>query len=323
MPTITEIRERGEALARELGTAGMNAATYAKPPVAKDLMVMGTGNAAEVVRLWPGLAELEASVDSSHRQAVLNSHEEAREVVEYHATHSHWAKDAPPRLVVPGAKISRKIVLRESDWLSKALKSEGYTDYTGRTVQQMSAKRVAKLFDIRLVDMTSNPALREGGMNTVVRITQTTEDTDTSFLLGMDETAHFICQLPTQVSTVDEAHDVLKPPEVKRTKQDWKRQGEWFFVPVGNQRLITQLNARIANAVFRPLEGGRQYGAGWSGGSSHQGLVLNYGGKQYALGTIMDRRKGHHAPLILSKWHRVIRNREVAMPETERPRRWD
>jgi len=320
MPTITEIREQGEALARDLSTAGMNAATYAKPPVAKDLMVMGTGNAAEVVRLWPGLAELEASVDSSHRQAVLNSHEEARKVVEYHATRSPWTNNVAPRLVVPGAKISRKVVLRESDWLPKALKSEGYEDFRGNRVKRMSPERVAKLFDIRVPGGT---ILAENANNTIVRITQTTTDTDTSFLVGMDETAHFICQLPTQVSTVDEAHDVLKPSEVKRTKQDWKRQGEWFFVPVINQRLLTQLNARIADAVFRPLEGGQQSGAGWWGGSSHQGLVLNYQGKQYALGTIMDRRKGHHAPLVLANWHRVIRNREVALPEIERPRRWD
>lgn len=320
MTTVAKIREKGKALARELSTAGMDAQAYAKPPVRKDLMVMSTGNNAEVVRLWPGLAELEASVDSSHRQAVLNSHEEAREVVEYYAVYARWAHNAQPALVVPGAKISRKVVLRSDQWLAKAIKAEEKTDWKGEPIRRMSADRVAKLFDIRL---PSGTELREDGTNTVVRITQTTTDTDTSFLVGMDETAHFICQLPTQVSTVDEAHDVLKPAEVKRTKADWKRQGEWFFVPVGNQSLIKQLNARITDAEFRPLEGGRRSGNGWWGGSSHQGLVLNYERKQYVLGTIMDRRKGHHKPLILPDWHRVIRNREVAVPEIERPRRWD
>jgi len=49
------------------------------------------------------------------------------------------------------------------------------------------------------------------------------------FLCGCDERQLFICQLPRGVSTVREAHEVLRAPEADRADK-FVRQGEWFFV---------------------------------------------------------------------------------------------
>lgn len=50
------------------------------------------------------------------------------------------------------------------------------------------------------------------------------------FLCGRDERQLFICQLPRAVTTIRDAHEVLRAPEAARSKSKVNRQGEWFFV---------------------------------------------------------------------------------------------
>jgi len=51
--------------------------------------------------------------------------------------------------------------------------------------------------------------------------------------------------------------------------------------------------------------------------------VTAYGGR-YAIGPIVDTRKGHHKPLMLDGWHKVMRNTEVVAKRAAAPRRhWD
>jgi hypothetical protein len=50
------------------------------------------------------------------------------------------------------------------------------------------------------------------------------------FLCGTDERQYFIAQLPVPVTTVRQAHEVLRPQAVTNSKGKIVRQGEWFFV---------------------------------------------------------------------------------------------
>jgi hypothetical protein len=50
----------------------------------------------------------------------------------------------------------------------------------------------------------------------------------------MDEGSYFISLLPKRVKTVQEAFEVLKPARIRKGNiTDYKRQGEWFFIPAG------------------------------------------------------------------------------------------
>ena len=52
------------------------------------------------------------------------------------------------------------------------------------------------------------------------------------YLSSMDGNQFFLCKLPYEVTTVAEAFESLKPPEIiGLTNDEFRRQGEWFFVP--------------------------------------------------------------------------------------------
>lgn len=50
------------------------------------------------------------------------------------------------------------------------------------------------------------------------------------FLVGRDERQLFICQLPRAVTTVRDAHRVLRAPGADPARGAVRRQGEWFFL---------------------------------------------------------------------------------------------
>jgi hypothetical protein len=160
--------------------------------------------------------------------------------------------------------------------------------------------------------------------------------TEMTLLLGIDESSHFICALPERVTTVDEAHDALRPGEVPEGSL---RQGEWFFVPATSDE-VDQVYRYIAdssvnrsnNNVSRRWWGGgprlTQYSM--EAGSSHHGLVVTVPkvGK-FTIGIVKDRRTGHHNELVLPTWHKVVRNTEIVFREPKTPaerqrtRTWD
>jgi len=57
---------------------------------------------------------------------------------------------------------------------------------------------------------------------------------DEYYLSSMENYNYFLTMLPHKVATIKEAFDSLVPPIVKKRKYSYKRQGEWFFVPVNN-----------------------------------------------------------------------------------------
>jgi hypothetical protein len=117
-----------------------------------------------------------------------------------------------------------------------------------------------------------------------------------SFLVGMDETAPFVCRLPQPVATVEEAHTVLRPLGVL---PHTLRQGEWFFVPDPQC------------SCDRPLEE-HAHGRMRLGGTTHVALTgFAHGGRWFAKGLVHDERKGRHAPVDLGEdWYEVKRNTE-------------
>jgi hypothetical protein len=67
---------------------------------------------------------------------------------------------------------------------------------------------------------------------------QFTTDSKRHYLCGHDERNLFIAQLPRGVSTVREAHDVLRAPEAR--DKNAVRQGEWFFIELsdGEKKIV-------------------------------------------------------------------------------------
>ncbi len=149
---------------------------------------------------------------------------------------------------------------------------------------------------------------------TRVRATMDVPASSTHLLMGYDEIRQFIAALPARASAVEEAHALLRP-QVGRLAV---RQGEWFFDPATPAELAAIRRARQlgAQAVFGSLEPG----------SSHQASVVLVEGQRFAIGKVVDNRVGHHRPVLLGDWHRVVRNAELGAPGSAlgRPRMmWD
>lgn len=170
------------------------------------------------------------------------------------------------------------------------------------------------------------------------------------FLCGHDERDWFVAAVPGNVSTVADAMESLKPPEVqaaqaraelnvrqrrRRHNRAFLRQGEWFFVPAPwlqpNPRLVLRLEPirrsrskpHLVEELYR--EGGVQVrvGAAYPNGvtdSEYHQLVRENPSRARWPWRLMQREptvdaRGHvrhpdHATLVLSGWHRVFMNTE-------------
>jgi hypothetical protein len=171
------------------------------------------------------------------------------------------------------------------------------------------------------------------------------------YLCGHDERHWFVAAIPesTPVSTVKAAKLALQPDEVRgisvpskyaarRKNKGWIRQGEWFFVPVGNKKFNWTIQV-LKNEPMQRNDGGKPH---------YAEFLVRYGGedvwvsRRYPSGVsdeeytkIMNssaeaknwywsrmRRnpevyvKGKishsdHATIILDGWHRVYMNTEA------------
>jgi len=124
----------------------------------------------------------------------------------------------------------------------------------------------------------------------------------------------------------EEEKRVLRPDNVPAGS---KRQGEFFFVPItlsqtdiNNINEVYNINARYPSSSGNNLEKDSTHFA-------QQMMVFKKGtkfaNKVIVKGKIRDERKDRHAPLLLTKWHEVIRNNEVVIPfeEALKNRYWD
>jgi hypothetical protein len=132
-----------------------------------------------------------------------------------------------------------------------------------------------------------------------------TTSTQRHFLVGRDERQLFMCRLPNACTSVREAHETLRPPEVK---DDAIRQGEWFFLTLpqheldglkhdlAKQQIWPRLKVSIGSIIIRR-------------GKPHVAdeLVVRKG-KVYVRGAV---RHDDHQTIRFYEWRQVVRNREV------------
>lgn len=129
-----------------------------------------------------------------------------------------------------------------------------------------------------------------------------------AFLVGIDERAHFIAQLPEMSAMVEAAHAVLRPAGISDRAV---RQGEWFLDPV-DDATQTRLEAGLASRVLiceheKPLPDNKT-------GSPHVvDAMVKLKDVTYVRG--MLRQAPRHAPLGLgTRFHTIHRNREIPQP---------
>lgn len=126
-------------------------------------------------------------------------------------------------------------------------------------------------------------------------------------LVGMDETHGFIAQLPRQVTSVEDAHEALRPELARR---QWTlRQGEWFFVPLdaGERKQVEEFLERGGSRLVRR---NAALGASEWPHVVDELIPSHTSGHAFARGLV--RQDARHRPLALgTEWRQVVRNLEV------------
>lgn len=283
MATGTEIQERSRVLCDELMDADLLAAPYTRAPLTREAFAVNLNR--NVVRLWTGEAEIDAHPHKPRRQAVLNIEEGKRTIVRGGISLG---------FIRPGMKLPEAAELRR------------------RAGQNFGVNIPNAKFTVGKVKKTTERWADR--VNLSAEVTATASGTKLSLLVGWDETRQFISALPERVESVQEAHELLRGAAPSQAK----RQGEWFFVPISaNERLL--INDALSNRGDQPFTSDRLEPLS----SHHASCLIRVAGERYAVGVIHDTRGTRHAPLILPDWHRVMRNREITMPQGVRRQYWD
>lgn len=147
------------------------------------------------------------------------------------------------------------------------------------------------------------------------------------FLCGVDERNHpFIAQLSRSATSIREAHELLKPPELRgkkvkgfgknskvKTKESVFRQGEWFFVKASPAELsmIESFLAKVPSQKKVPVQPTR--------GNPHTvdervSLPVRTGaqGRTFPASVYVRGKVKHieHETLEFQTWMRVLKNEE-------------
>ena len=170
------------------------------------------------------------------------------------------------------------------------------------------------------------PNLRSGRQGRVLVERKTTDETR-HFLCGVDERNHpFIARLPGGASSIQAAHELLKPPEVrgKRVKgygKNYKskgdgsvyRQGEWFFEKASQEELArietyakagTQKKVAVAPTSGNPHVVDERVVVPATAGKHGR----NFPATTYVRGKL---RHAEHETLEFRDWMRVYKNQEA------------
>lgn len=278
-------------LVEELQETGINAEDYKRGPLGKSIFTITVRPVSSegTVKVWQGNAEIEIATSKKFRQAVLAIDEPKRTITR--------------RFTFEGA---RPVGMKHKQFQA-VMEARARRNFEVQ-VRIPSRARISCSFEEVPRTETFNP-------HVIVDVKATVPRTSQTLLLGMDETYHFIAALPERVTSVADAHKVLKPAAAEKPRT--LRQGEWFFVPVSSE-----LNDKL-HEYARKHQKAVQYN-NLEARSTHQAQRLIYRNKTYAIGLIMDTRRSHHVPLWLSKWHMVVRNLETVVRSGQAFRRyWD
>jgi hypothetical protein len=141
-----------------------------------------------------------------------------------------------------------------------------------------------------------------------------------SFLVGKDERHLFICALPKVAKSVAQAHEILKPKEI-RGKKGVLRQGEFFFIPATKQELSALASegkngAELDSDPTNLDDGNSDHGAhniatiyyAKRGKKGKKGKPVRDQKKEMVTGIVQNDR---HSRLVLNGWYRVVKNTEL------------
>lgn len=150
-------------------------------------------------------------------------------------------------------------------------------------------------------------------------IERKTDDRKRHFLCGTDERDYFVAQLPKPVSTVRQAHEVLRPQSAKGALA---RQGEWFFLePSRNEKAELEALEEVGKLIiYRKMPIGPAYQGRFQnrqfGGNPHTADELTYLGipriDQIAHQTFIRGKVRHvdHETKEFYSWVKIVRNTE-------------
>lgn len=283
-----------DSFIKELQKNNIVISKYTKGPLGSRIFALGinghTKHPEGIIKVWPAKTEIEINPVKKLRQTILNVHEDKRTV----------ARDIGPFNISQHRNTYQQLIgtFRGRVTLPNI---NGLKFYTENVLSNnIKGTKVKTISGTVIVELPK---------------------TDQSFLIGMDETHNFISMLPKKASSVEEAHEILRP----KVSDKAIRQGEFFFDPVVSHKILERLDEKMSNM--------RWYRNGWrilmtnlESRSSHIGvLTQRINGQLYAFGMVLDTRKGRHAPLLLNTWHKVVRNREVVIRNAvrTRTRTWD
>lgn len=158
---------------------------------------------------------------------------------------------------------------------------------------------------VRILHKTFSMDSTDGSRFWCVEFELTLAPSTNSFLVGYDEKALFISILPETVNTVRQAHNILRPSEVPKGSP---RHGEFFFVKITDKKKIALLDQRIRLR----LDAGSLAGDWDDADTEHfAGVLTDLGeGESFVIGPIFGKER--HDRLMLSEWHKVVRNLELA-----------
>lgn len=343
-PTIAQVIENSNGIIEKLTEFGIQASVYSRPPDGRSIFSLGrSAGIPGSILIWPGAEHVEISVigDKSLRQAVLTVTEPKRTI-----TH----KITDERRGVYPATTAKQTAKDWRDMIADGFKTGQTWRWRGPSVPHTATFAVSAPV---ITNEVKGEYSGERQVDMTVVVTAKIPASVQHFLVGRDETSQFICVLPRKVSSIEDAHKALRPKGVPATAP---RQGEFFFVPA-RREIVTRLTAwaaengeNISLAKSRFGSSRRPVGSPLEQGSTHRAehmlqaeIVDNQvtairdpqrfrtgptnRGTIFVRGTIRDGRAGHHSPLQLDGWHRVVRNLEVqptvAQEQARQSRRYD
>lgn len=270
-----------EALANELSKCGANFIPYKRNPISGSLFLVGGKPDGTGIYVWAtDKAKVEIrGISKKFKQVALTVSEPKREIVEQVAAYHYGSSYTTPPTFSPRTNLPKgtKSLLRNT---------KRDAQHSGHDSQRWTAEYV-----------------------------HTIPSSKIHLLMGIDEKKHFICILPRQPKSVEDAHNSLKPKEAR--KAGTKRVGEFFLVPATKQEVKKLLSAKRRN-LYNKLE--------WD--SNHRATVcLTNGNVRYVTGTISDARgESRHKSIFLDGWYKVVRNLEKVADVArgmQRNRYWD
>lgn len=128
------------------------------------------------------------------------------------------------------------------------------------------------------------------------------------FLIGQDEGTYFGVELPARANSINEAYKLLTPKELLK-RADWKRQGEWYVVPVKKEDISKENNTSFIffdkiTDIGLPIDD--------PDSNIHKVIadeILIKNNKIYALNGCLSHEE--HAQVTWEGWATFIKNRAV------------